>query len=237
MSRYLPMLLLIAGALAAHPLPAVESTPSPVSLPAAVRISAAEEARASTVLTATHRIELNAIASLWRRDPASTQADLQWHALMANINPPLSPNDQRLVLRWTLRNAYLETEREMQFHSARAEDFEEAQQSFITEARRARIWIAAHRAAGTEAVDPPFLPDTKLDRPDPIRGPKPRITDRALTTLQAVDRYAMGIERQYSRMGEDAQLAHLAAQRAGGRQRHLLDQAAAIIARLISGDR
>ncbi|KAA3628424.1 MAG: hypothetical protein DWQ09_09950 [Proteobacteria bacterium] len=213
--------------------PAIDSS----SPPAVLQISAAEEARAGALLTETQHIALNAVSDLWRRNPASTQADLQWEAFMADLSPPLGPRDQRLLLRWALRNAYIEGHREILFHSDRADAFEEARDRFLIEARRARNWIETHRASGAETIDPPFLPDTRLERPDPIRGPKPSATDRALTTLQAVNRYAMGIQRQYAQMGDDAQLARLAAQRAGARQRHLQNQAAAIMVRLISDGR
>ena len=235
--RYFPILLLTCCTLVGNPLPAAEPSIHTAVLPAELQLAAAEEARASTLLTETRRIALNDIAILWVRDPVSTQADEQWRRLLASISPPLSPEDQRLLLRWTLHNAFLEINREMQFHDNRAERFEDAQDRFLTEARRARTWIKNHRAAGAEAVDPPFLPDAELDRPDPIRGPKPPVADSALATLQAVNLYTMRIERQYVQMGDDAQLTHLAAQRAGMRQRRLLDHVEAIMARLVSAAR
>lgn len=207
------------------------------ALPTAVRLSAAEEAHVSALLNATRRIALNEIATLLWRNPSDSGTDRQWQALMKSFDPIPVIADQRLLLKWTLRNAYLEADREVQFHSEQADAFVEAQVLFREEALRARRWIESHRSTGAQMIDPPFLPDAKLDRPKPVLGPKPPVTHRALATLQEVNRYAMGLERQYQQMGEDAQLAQLAAQRAGMRQRRLIDQAETIATRLIAGIR
>lgn len=211
---------------------AADAAPESGALPPVVRLSAAQEARTSTLLNADRRTVLNEIAAVWWRDPDSTKADDRWHALIADFDAPPSSADQRLLLRWALRNAYLEADREVQFHGDRVEAYTDAQARFRDESARARDWIEAHRAAGSAAVDPPFLPDAKLDRPKPIMGPNPPVVRRALATLQEVNRYAMGIERQHQQMGEDAQLALMAAQRAGARQRRLIEMVPAIIARL-----
>lgn len=194
-------------------------------VPPAVRLSPAQEARLSPHLNASRRIALSQMADAVRRNPQAATIANSWRSFLQSFPTQPPEPDRDALITWLLRTAFLESEQEIQAYEMQVDQFDAAQLGYRKEVERAYSWVDRHQAAGNQKIDPPFLPDHRLQRPKPIMGPKPPAISRAMATRKEVGAYALGLDRRRARLLEDLQLVELAVQRAVQRQRQLLDQA------------
>ena len=221
--------LLLATLLPFNPTHSAQpNVPDRSGIPTALRLTPTEEGQLSQYLNAARRTLLNEMATTLRRTPQVRLVLDQWDAVLRSFHTPPPSAELDSLIRWMLRNAFLESERELQAYEQQADQFEVAQRSYRRESERAYRWVEKHRAAGNSPIDPPFLPDHKLDRPKPIMGPKPPAITRAMATRKEVGGYALALSRRGENLRQDNQLTQLAIERTGQRQRDLLGQVSTI---------
>ncbi len=203
-------------------------------IPQPLRLTPGEEIQLSRHLNAARRITLTEMADLLRRSPQVELVSSRWRSLVANLPSRPSRSQLNLMVTWLLRTAFTETEREIQAYEDQADQFASAQLGYRKEMERAYAWINEHQAVGDAKIDPPFLPDHKLQRPKPIMGPKPPVIRRALPTRREVNGYALALDRRRAKLAQDLRLAELAVQRAQQKQRLLLEKSSQIRQQLLS---
>ena len=187
--------------------------------PQEFRLSASQERSVRTSLNAGQQDQLKTIARTLAESPSYRSVQKQWEGLFTQLQG--SALDINAAVQFVLREAYLETQKDLAYYADKVRAFNEIKKAIRAEIDRLRDHLSAFEAEGDQWKD--FQPDKAAWSKVPQYQPP-----AAIKSADAAESYLQEWEEMLQTVGDDAQLANIELQNILQKQQQTLQMMSGI---------